>query len=436
MPVKTTFFALGKLYFYISTVKSAEVQQVFITKQPNTYKSSKYNTIPSSNPINKQHYKYDQNKQLFSLFFAFKTINILKMSWTPPTTDILQKKAIMFVENRLYFCPLSKPPPPHTPIQTCKIIPPPTTTNKRVPSSNNNNNSSNDRPPVIFIRTDQRSDGKYHYQPFFSDFGPPDLGAIFRFCEEIDHIIATTDSTQRIVHVVADTPRAKSNGAFLTAAYTVLRLAWSARQAFAPLLGIYPPTVPFRDASYGLCTYTITVLDCLNCLTRAIKTNVLNPTTFDSSSYSHYSRVENGDWHWLVVDKLLACSGPHDQRRTCVPRKKHYEPPTNKKDGDSNADGTEGTEDVVNVVDDAEDANSKKGTKVMLSASDYAVLLRKHGVTDVVRLNDPTSYDRSTFLNAGFNHHDMYFTDGSVPSSRLVSKFLTGMLYKEKKMKE
>ena len=59
--------------------------------------------------------------------------------------------------------------------------------------------------------------------------------------------------------------------------------------------------------------------------------NVLNPTTFDSSSYSHYSRVENGDWHWLVVDKLLACSGPHDQRRTCVPRKKHYEPPTNKK---------------------------------------------------------------------------------------------------------
>ena len=49
------------------------------------------------------------------------------------------------------------------------------------------------------------------------------------------------------------------------------------------------------------------------------------------------------------------------------------------------------------------------------------------GVTDIVRLNDPSTYDSSVFTTNGFLHHDMYFSDGSVPSSRLLNAFLTVM---------
>ena len=368
--------------------------------------------------------------------------------WSPPSSAVLNRDAIMFIENRLYFCPLSSPPPPTHPLQTC-IVPPPTTQNHPLhPSLSNNeknttttttNTNSKIRDtstPVIFLRTDSRSDGRYHYQPFFSDFGPCDLGAVYRFCDEIDEILKHTDPKQRIVHCVhKNNPKARSNGAFLTAAYCVLRLAWSAQQAFAPLLGIYPPIVPFRDASYGLCTYTITVYDCLKSLQKAIKGGLFgNPSMFDSQSYSHYSRVENGDWHWIIKHKLLACSGPHNQRRTCVPRKKHFNYEAEKGDKkkiDSIKEEGEKEKDVKTEEDTSgsgSDANkAMKVTKVMLSAEDYALLFVEKGISNVVRLNDPTTYDKTIFLKHNIAHQDMYFTDGSVPTSSLVSQFIRTM---------
>ena len=349
--------------------------------------------------------------------------------WTPPPSSVLERDAIMFIEHRLYFCPLSTPPPPSSPIQKCTIV-----------NNSSSSSSSSSKPPsskpVIFIRTDQRQDKKYHYQPFFSDFGPPDLGAVFRFCDEIATLLQSTEPTQRIVHCVADTPTARSNGAFLTAAYTVLRLAWSPRQAFAPLLGIYPPIVPFRDASYGLNTYTITVLDCLNTLNRAISQKLLSTTTFDHQSYLHYSRIENGDWNWLVVDKLLAFSGPHNERRTCMPRKQHYNSEIGSGGGGRRGGGAHAGEQLENDTTNVgtpnnseNDGNTTKQvhSKVMLSAYDYAEMLRQHGVTDVVRLNDATTYDKQIFITNGFRHHDMYFTDGAVPSSSLLRAFLNVM---------
>jgi cell division cycle 14 len=63
----------------------------------------------------------------------------------------------------------------------------------------------------------------------------------------------------------------------------------------------------------------------------------------------------------------------------------------------------------------------------MLSALDYADMLKQHGVTDIVRLNDPGTYDSSIFTTNGFLHHELYFSDGSVPSSRLLNAFLTIM---------
>jgi hypothetical protein len=281
------------------------------------------------------------------------------------------------------------------------------------------------------------------------------------------------------VHCVADNPNARSNGAFLTAAYVVLRHGRSAQQAFAPLLGIYPPIAPFRDASYGLSDFTITVLDCLKSLCRALSCNMLHSIRFDSESYTHYSRVENGDWNWLVVDQLIAFSGPMNERRyviymgiiiilqkyyfsntskavsklcqtgvkklcqilhlnyllfqysmfyfyfscsfqrTCFPRRPHYVDESKNKEmvregmlgvvreegygaangaarGAANGAGESSAKSAAAAA--AVSSGGEGGeSKVMLSASDYAHMLGQHGVTEVIRLNDPSTYDSSYF---------------------------------------
>lgn len=50
-------------------------------------------------------------------------------------------------------------------------------------------------------------------------------------------------------------------------------------------------------------------------------------------------------------------------------------------------------------------------------------IFKQMGITTVVRLNKPT-YDASRFTKNGIKHHDLYFVDGSTPSSDIVDKFI------------
>jgi cell division cycle 14 len=44
-------------------------------------------------------------------------------------------------------------------------------------------------------------------------------------------------------------------------------------------------------------------------------------------------------------------------------------------------------------------------------------------VTAVVRLNEPT-YQPNAFIQAGINHYDLFFQDGSTPSDEIIQQFL------------
>lgn len=48
---------------------------------------------------------------------------------------------------------------------------------------------------------------------------------------------------------------------------------------------------------------------------------------------------------------------------------------------------------------------------------------RKHNVTTVVRLNKKI-YDARRFTNAGLEHYDLFFVDGSTPNDVIVRRFL------------
>ena len=71
-------------------------------------------------------------------------------------------------------------------------------------------------------------------------------------------------SKKKIVHYTTLDAHKRSNAAYLISAYAVIYLGRSPDEAFKPLTGgLNPPFVPFRDASFGVSVYTITILDCL-----------------------------------------------------------------------------------------------------------------------------------------------------------------------------
>ena len=54
----------------------------------------------------------------------------------------------------------------------------------------------------------------------------------------------------------------------------------------------------------------------------------------------------------------------------------------------------------------------------------YVPYFRKHNVSTIVRLNKK-NYDANRFVEAGFDHRDLFFVDGSIPSESIVQLFLT-----------
>ena len=57
------------------------------------------------------------------------------------------------------------------------------------------------------------------------------------------------------------------------------------------------------------------------------------------------------------------------------------------------------------------------------SPESYFPYFRLHNVTCIVRLNKKI-YDAKRFTNAGFQHEDLFFIDGSTPPDSILKSFL------------
>ena len=136
--------------------------------------------------------------------------------------------------------------------------------------------------------------------------------------------------------------------------------------------------LPFRDASYGDCTYECTIYHCLKGLEFATRLGWYSFRDFDPKEYEYYEKVENGDLNWVIPGKFIAFMGPIERLHGVAvnPDQRHY-------------------------------GNSPE---------DYIEVFRHFGVTHVVRLNEPGKYDRQKFVKNGVKHTELYFIDGSTPS--------------------
>uniref|UniRef100_A0A8C2CVB6 Cell division cycle 14Ab n=1 Tax=Cyprinus carpio TaxID=7962 RepID=A0A8C2CVB6_CYPCA len=226
------------------------------------------------------------------------------------------------------------------------------------------------------------TDEEFVYENFYADFGPLNLAMLYRYCCKLNKKLKSfTLTRKRIVHYTSFDQRKRANGAVLIGAYAVIYLKKTPEEAYRALIsGSNASYLPFRDASFGNCTYNLTVLDCLQGIRKALRHGFLNFETFDANEYEHYERVENGDLNWIVPGKLLAFSGPHPK--------------------------------------------SKIENGYPLHAPEaYFPYFRKHNVTTIVRLNKKI-YDAKRFTDAGFDHYDLFFVDGSTPSDVITRRFL------------
>lgn len=162
----------------------------------------------------------------------------------------------------------------------------------------------------------------------------------------------------------------------------ILYLNRTPEEAYRPLIcGNIPPYARFCDASYGQSPYKISLHDCLCAVYKAHQAGFFNFDDFDADEYEYYELVEYGDLNWILPEKFLAFSGPHEKSKI-------------------------------------------KNGYLYHAPETYFNYFRQNNVTTIVRLN-VKMYDGLRFVGAGFDHRDLYFVDGSTPSDQILRKFLT-----------
>jgi len=218
------------------------------------------------------------------------------------------------------------------------------------------------------------------YDPYFGDFGPLNISQICRYCKLLSSKLKDS-GCKRVVHCCRTNHDTRANSVLLLCCWSLLVEKKSPAECFAPFEKLKPALVPYRDASLGPPCFNLTVVMVIEGILKAVKHGWLDWENFDSKSYEHYERVENGDFNWLVPGKFLAFSGP--------------------------------TQTPIAYVD---------GVKTNTPET-YFEYFAANNITGIVRFNNKV-YDRKKFVDAGFNHYDMYFPDGSNPPESILKRFL------------
>ena len=133
--------------------------------------------------------------------------------------------------------------------------------------------------------------------------------------------------------------------------------------------------------------------DCLAGLQRTVTEGFFKTDKFDCEEYFYYDSLLNGDMHEVVPNKFIALRGPMGD---------HLD---------------------QNTTHQAESSAEEPTWNHGRCASDFIQVFKHLGVSTVVRLI-PSQYKASTFVNAGFDHVDLRFTDCSTPSDLSVDSFL------------
>lgn len=286
--------------------------------------------------------------------------------------------AVEVVKDRLYYAPLQSAP-----------LRDATTTVT---------NASTGQPesrPIHYFCIDQ----DFEYYNFYLDFGPFNLGHLYQFCRMLNEKLDDSRFSNHVIcYYSSAAPTNRTNAAYLICAWQVLYMNKTPEESFAGFTGdkggkvvSSPPRsvmnggddvlspIPFHDATQFVCTYDLTVLDCIRGLAKARAYGFFDFSSFDLKEYRFYEQVENGDLNWILYGKIVAFAGPERVRR--VSPSGHY----------------------------------------ALTPSDLIPYFKKRNIGLVVRLNEKR-YDERDFVTAGIDFCDSVYPDGSCPPMSTLRK--------------
>ena len=231
------------------------------------------------------------------------------------------------------------------------------------------------------------------YYPICDDFGPMNMSAIVEFITLLEQELEAFP-TSRIVYCVDNGARNLTNAIFLLGSYMLISLDMSADDvsdcfSWAEEGGL---TVPYRDATFSVPDFGLTLLDCWRGLEKGRDHAWVRHARggelwgqIHIDEYRHYDSPINGDVHEVVPGKFVAFKGPKD----------------------------------LGGADYRDDARGFRSFSPAL----YAAIFDDLGVGAVVRLNEP-EYDRGALATAGRRHHDLPFEDCAAPPPRVADAFL------------
>lgn len=196
-----------------------------------------------------------------------------------------------------------------------------------------------------------------------------------------------------IVLYSSSDPIRKTNTAALAALRNILVLGQSPADAFYPFATM--DFQPWRDAGYGRADFCLTLQDVLYGAWRAQQNGLFDLARFDLDEYFYSEQPANGDWNWISPN-FIAFASPNDP----VYVKRLLEGRT------------------MLTADDERKSKEWDRRKSRL-INDFA----RRKVQLVVRLNNAL-YDKAIFQQAGIDHVDMYFDDGSNPTPEILRDFI------------
>jgi len=161
--------------------------------------------------------------------------------------------------------------------------------------------------------------------------------------------------------------------------------------------------MPFRDAGRGRSDFSLNIQDCLWGMYKAMQNGLCDLNEFDVNEYEFYEKVENGDWNW-ITPHFVAFASPVDPAWI-----------KNQKDRKEQTKSDALSASPTRVCSPAKSlALQRKLPIPFMNCLEY---FEQKNVKLVVRLNNEL-YDRTTFLDRGINHLELYFDDGTNPLTR------------------
>jgi cell division cycle 14 len=151
------------------------------------------------------------------------------------------------------------------------------------------------------------------YTPFADDFGPMNLGSIYRFCRIVDEELENSYD-HPVALIASHDSKSFTNSLFLLGAYMILMLDSNVQDLMLIFAEILDSALAYRDVSPGDQNFELYIADCWAGLFRAKSLTWIcfRNGGFDFEEYQNFDNPLNADLHEIIPGKLVAMRGPKD----------------------------------------------------------------------------------------------------------------------------